>query len=416
MAASSQYHRGAQPPHSHYHALPGNHEHLYADLATSWNSSPAALSRSPAGAVLLQRFSSPAHRSPPAHTGYLDYSGSSADYVNPNPLQPQWPHAYSRSPSQPWGPSFNDQTFPSRSLSYSDPDGRLPVPHDSRPARQRDNADPTPAQRPPEDHHGLAMNLSLHQQAAPSLTPRDTLAVLPSPTAFPPEASTLAPLLNYASPGMHPPPQNLSSQVAATWASTSGTHLSSVAPQHTFAHPGPVTSPTMNMDTQTPLSNATWAMVSSGPGNSTSVVYEQLPETAQLWPSEPEPPHLGHVHHVLADSTYHESTSSRVRRAQPKKAAAKVPAAFVARQQKSKVSKRKGPLDEEGRQKTHNMRKLKMSCIRCRFYKSGVCHAPIEAVFLTDFFTVRPWRPMPEVSEGLRRSQVVQAAMYTRST
>ncbi|KAI4632219.1 uncharacterized protein J4E87_001691 [Alternaria ethzedia] len=43
----------------------------------------------------------------------------------------------------------------------------------------------------------------------------------------------------------------------------------------------------------------------------------------------------------------------------PKKKAAKVPSSFVERQEKLKVSKRKGPLQERQREKTHTMRKTK---------------------------------------------------------
>ena len=58
-------------------------------------------------------------------------------------------------------------------------------------------------------------------------------------------------------------------------------------------------------------------------------------------------------------------------RTQSKKKAAKVPSSFVERQEKLKVSKRKGPLQEKQREKTHTMRKTKRICVRCRFYKSG---------------------------------------------
>lgn len=63
----------------------------------------------------------------------------------------------------------------------------------------------------------------------------------------------------------------------------------------------------------------------------------------------------------------------------PKKKAAKVPSSFVERQEKLKVSKRKGPLQERQREKTHTMRKTKRICVRCRFYKSGVCISTTEA-------------------------------------
>lgn len=387
MAASSQYHRGAPAPHSHYHALPGSHEHLYADLATSWNSSHGALSRGPAGTVVLQRFSSPAHR-PPAHTGYLDYSGGgSSDYVNPNPNPPpsHWPTTpFTRAPSQPWSSAFasDQQPFPPRPLPYADPSTaastnasaststagggggggttRLPAPHHAhpRPPRQPDHASqiglsspasaPLPAQ---DDHHG---------HHAP---------------AFPPDAPTLAPLLNYADPSQ------VSPQAAHTWAPAAAAALSPVVSQHPYGHAGHaghaghLLSPDVGLSSEASLPSAAWAMVSSGSSNSAAhVVYEQqLPDdTAQLWHVEPDSHHIGHVHPVISSPTYPRTTYGRGKRPQPKKATAKVPAAFVARQQKSKVSKRKGPLDEEGRQKTHNMRKLKMSCIRCRFYKSGV--------------------------------------------
>lgn len=55
----------------------------------------------------------------------------------------------------------------------------------------------------------------------------------------------------------------------------------------------------------------------------------------------------------------------------PKKKAAKVPSSFVERQEKLKISRRRGPLHEKQREKTHTMRKTKRICVRCRFYKSG---------------------------------------------
>jgi hypothetical protein len=63
---------------------------------------------------------------------------------------------------------------------------------------------------------------------------------------------------------------------------------------------------------------------------------------------------------------------SSSRRPSTKKKAVRVPSSFVERQEKLKVSKRKGPLHEKQRQKTYTMRKTKRICVRCRFYKSGV--------------------------------------------
>jgi hypothetical protein len=73
------------------------------------------------------------------------------------------------------------------------------------------------------------------------------------------------------------------------------------------------------------------------------------------------------------------------RRSSLKKKAAKVPSSFVERQEKLKVSRRKGPLQEKQREKTHTMRKTKRICVRCRFYKSGVCcYARRKVIWLTN--------------------------------
>ena len=367
MAASSQYHRGAAAPPSHYHALSNDHEHLYTGLATSWNSSHGPLSRAPAGSALLQRFSPSAHR-PPAH--YVDYSGPS-DYVGSNPQQ-QWPPAYNRSASQAWSPNVNENSFASRSLSYSEADDRSPAPQantHSQPSRQHDNTDPS--QGAHHEHHAATVSTGIYRHRR-ALTSCENAVMASNAPAFPVDAPTLAPLLNYANPNMHVSPTHVLPHVAATWAPAPNTEISSVAPQHAFSHPVDALPSDVALGGPGPLPGSAWSMPSSGPDNATAVVYEQLPETTQLWPVEPDPHQFGHMHSILPNPVPHGTTVTRGRRAQPKKTAAKVPAAFVARQQKSKVSKRRGPLDEQGRQKTHNMRKLKMSCLRCRFYKSGV--------------------------------------------
>lgn len=77
-------------------------------------------------------------------------------------------------------------------------------------------------------------------------------------------------------------------------------------------------------------------------------------------------------HRTSVDS-FHVPTSQNQpsQRSVPKKKISKVPSSFVERQEKLKVSKRKGPLHEKQREKTHTMRKTKRICVRCRFYKSG---------------------------------------------
>ncbi|KAF2447071.1 hypothetical protein P171DRAFT_519384 [Karstenula rhodostoma CBS 690.94] len=365
MAASSQYHRGATAPHSHYHALPGNHEHLYADLATSWHGPHGAFSRAPAPSALLQRFSSPAQRAP-AH--YLDYAGSS-DPVNPNLNQPPWPAAYTRPPAPEWNPDFNNaSSLGSRSLSYGEADGRQqPVSlADPRPSRQYETAPTAPLSSPaheyrPQDNH--------HE---PHVTADS--AVVPNAPLFPANARTLAPMLNYANSDMHVSPTHPSTQPAVTWAQEPHSDTSPVLPQHAFVQNSHALPQAVVLGSQAQLPDTTWAMVSAAPSAPAPAVYEQLPDTAPLWPVEPAPQEYAHQQHVLTNAALHDATPPRGKRSLIKNTVAKVPAAFVARSQKSKVSKRKGPLDEQARRKTHEMRKQKSACIRCRFYKSGCDH------------------------------------------
>jgi hypothetical protein len=375
MAASSQYHRGATAPHSHYHALPGNHEHLYADLATSWQGPHGGFSRGPAPSALLQRFSSPAQR-PPAH--YLDYGGPS-DHVNPNLTQAPWPAAYTRSTPQAWQSDFNQSSLNLRALSYSEAEGRQqPVPLvDPRSSRQYENpptvplSSPAHGYRPQDNHHephvtAVSANVDL---CSFRLTPRKDATTGSNTPPFPADARTLAPMLNYAHSDIHVSPTHASPQVAVTWAQEPHSDTSPIAPQHGFGHALP---PGVVLGSQAQLADTAWAMVSAVPSAPTPAVYEQPPEAAPLWPAEPASQDYGHVQHVLPDPTSNGATPTRGKRSLIKKTVAKVPAAFVARSQKSKVSKRKGPLDEQARRKTHEMRKQKSACIRCRFYKSGV--------------------------------------------
>jgi hypothetical protein len=107
-----------------------------------------------------------------------------------------------------------------------------------------------------------------------------------------------------------------------------------------------------------------------------STAYERLPNLSQDWALVPAQPEHGAYaqHHVSLDHYSHPTAQlPAYQRPLPKKKTAKVPSSFVERQEKLKVSKRKGPLQEKLREKTHNMRRSKRICVRCRFYKSGVC-------------------------------------------
>ena len=128
-------------------------------------------------------------------------------------------------------------------------------------------------------------------------------------------------------------------------------------------------------------SGTSWSMVHSGNAAAGSTIYHHADDENPPWPparaypgqhGHPMYPH-DHDHALFAHPTAPSSHGQGSRRSSVKKKAAKVPSSFVERQEKLKVSKRKGPLKEKQREKTHTMRKTKRICVRCRFYKSGVC-------------------------------------------
>jgi hypothetical protein len=113
------------------------------------------------------------------------------------------------------------------------------------------------------------------------------------------------------------------------------------------------------------------------------VVYEPHQSMRQEWTVTEAPPEHELYTQQPAPVEQMDRTTTHLlaqHRPPPKKKAAKVPSSFVERQEKLKVSKRKGPLQERQREKTHTMRKTKRICVRCRFYKSGVCTSIINAI------------------------------------
>jgi len=124
-------------------------------------------------------------------------------------------------------------------------------------------------------------------------------------------------------------------------------------------------------------SAAPWSMVEPVEIPNPSTVYGQPQDMGQDWAvvaRGPPEPHELYVQHQAPVEHVDRTTAQIVAQSRPqtKKKAAKVPSSFVERQEKLKVSKRKGPLQERQREKTHTMRKTKRICVRCRFYKSGV--------------------------------------------
>lgn len=119
-----------------------------------------------------------------------------------------------------------------------------------------------------------------------------------------------------------------------------------------------------------------WHIDDAGVGPAVPPTYDRSHETEQHWDhAQIQPAHGAYAqHHARFDApidTFAQAQDGR--RSSGKKKAARVPSSFVERQEKLKVSKRKGPLQEKQREKTHTMRKNKRICVRCRFYKSGVC-------------------------------------------
>jgi hypothetical protein len=131
----------------------------------------------------------------------------------------------------------------------------------------------------------------------------------------------------------------------------------------------------------------------SGPWTASSHVlrnFDRFHDLEPGWPSIEQQPQQGMLAHNVshldpvspADQGYRPPVSSTaststVRRHVSDGKLPKMPSSFVERQKKSKVSKRKGPLDKEKRENAHRRRQrgpgAKPPCTRCRFYKNGVC-------------------------------------------
>ena len=145
-------------------------------------------------------------------------------------------------------------------------------------------------------------------------------------------------------------------------------------------HGGSVLSSEVSTSGQLNLQVAQWPTARAVGVVSAPTVYDQIQvqqqqqQQQQQWSlAQPIPTQRVYEHDVLQPkhSVDQPSHVQENRRPGGKKKAAKVPSSYVERQEKMKVSKRKGPLQEKQREKTHTMRKTKRICVRCRFYKSG---------------------------------------------
>lgn len=375
MAASSQYHRGAAATvNSHYRPLPAAHEHMYANLATAWHP-PHAFARAAAPTASLPRF--------------LNYPAPS-DYVNHHsPAQHTWSTTPLPAPSHEWPSSTTDASFTARQLPYLDDEARATVPQASPPARQHHYASVAapavpfnaPGQvyeevkyRPVEQPHGyhpVRSNMDLVQR---SLTFDQAQVAAPAPPSLPPQAPSLAPvarLLNYPSSNLHVDPPHEHARVSDSWPAVSNPNMPPAYPTQEPTYTSTTMASDVVLSAQGHLPSSAWGMVDAESGNAACPVYEQAQQPEPDWQLV-ETLHL-QQHDPSAEPFRVVATVRDRRKVMPKKSLAKVTAAFSQRQRKLKVSKRKGPLPEASRIKTHKMRKDRATCLRCRFYKAGVC-------------------------------------------
>jgi hypothetical protein len=370
MAASSQYHRGAAATvNSHHRQISGGHEHMYANLATAWNG-PHGFARVGAPSAYLQR--------------YIDYYAGPSDYVNPQPpAQHAWPTSHLPTATQPWTGPPDATSYPARQLSYADDEARATVPHASPTARQLHHessaAHTVPYNGPGQIYQPVGMKHD-HQPVRTStdvvehgLTCHQGQVAAPTAPSFQPQAPNLAPLaslLNYPNSSLHVDPVSEPAQAPDNWPSIPTSDVSPTYPTQHPTHAATAVASDMVPSVQAHYAGSGWGMFDAEASNTG---YEQVQHPEPEWQLV-ETLHL--QHQDLASESLQLATLRDRRKVPPKKNLAKVTAAFTQRQRKLKVSKRSGPLPEASRLKTHKMRKERATCIRCRFYKAGVCVLP----------------------------------------
>ncbi|KAF3008974.1 hypothetical protein E8E13_011486 [Curvularia kusanoi] len=370
MSTSSEYYRSAHP-HSHYQNFPsGAHEQDYADYLRTWQDTSHASYTGPS--------------SVPLNLAHYPQPGLGSDYARPQqPHAQQTWHASYATPDvqvQQWNTCVNEQTFaPRLSAPYDIVEGGASVQHSA----------PNVARPYPHQHHQQpATATATHEQPLTSPdhafrdTDRFTALRITSESPATPAAPPFAHHVHRAHSIAHP------AQLAVSEPTAEQTHAV-LQPSNAWGA-APALAPTDHQHyvshTDSALSSG---MLTSGP---ISIQSDQWPATSAAVAVVPAPPFYGHVQiqqqqqwpalPAITDLTVYEHEGAQtelssdpyaqnVRRTGGKKKIAKVPSSYVERQEKMKVSRRKGPLQEKQREKTHTMRKTKRICVRCRFYKSG---------------------------------------------
>ncbi|KAK7177885.1 hypothetical protein PSPO01_16069 [Paraphaeosphaeria sporulosa] len=233
--------------------------------------------------------------------------------------------------------AFKEDAIAPRPVSCSETSVQQPMLHaDSQPLRPYENTSGLPLSSPAQHYYD--------QVIAVSGSPND-------------------PLLHYDHPDMYAPPP----QAAVTWTSELRLDLSSLIPQHALGHADHASLPSVTLASERSSPETSWAMVNTGTSVPILPVYDtQMSDVATF--VKPASQYYAPTHHIVPGLAPQAGTLIRGRQLQGKKDVAKVPKAFVPRRQKSKVSKRQGPLNPQCRGKAKIVRK-KGACIRCRLYK-----------------------------------------------
>ncbi|EUC48518.1 hypothetical protein COCMIDRAFT_23689 [Bipolaris oryzae ATCC 44560] len=373
-ATSPQYRSAAQTP-SHFHDYPGAAHDALGGLATWQHDAAAVAAAAAATAAAAAHDSYPVGPSPAAFLHYPQPGVDSASLQAPSAwatgyVRPQAAHEWQQHQHQP------DESCTDRSsVSYCHGDGSAPLPHHQLPAVSRHyqhhhhhqhQPDLTPTSTLPlaAHDHFHPLRISPETPATTADPPYSNHAQKPPPVPLPSHSLPQAILL-HTSHEQQPPLHHAAAAAAAAWA-----HHGQY-PDHT-SDPIAASLPVTRHDST--ASTAPWPMVESAEPQSASAVYDRSSNIAQEWPvaEAPAEHQLYAQHHAPVEHMDRTAAQMLARhRPPPKKKAAKVPSSFVERQEKLKVSKRKGPLQERQREKTHTMRKTKRICVRCRFYKSG---------------------------------------------
>ncbi|UPX16239.1 uncharacterized protein EKO05_0006650 [Ascochyta rabiei] len=382
--ASSQYYRSAHHPLSHYQNFPHNsHDQAYASFIGTWQDSSHTSYVGPSSAPLL------------------DYpqAGLSSDFSRsqqPSSAPSAWNAGYPQPSTQEWNTTVSDQvsdqSFASRlSAPYDIAEGGASVQHTTSnaarlyPHQQHQQHQQHQSDRHHHHHHQVPIvahenPLSSHEDAFRD-TERFTALRITSESPATPVDPPFSDHIQRTHSLPHPPHAESQPSVdhthALLQASSEWGTPSISAPtehQHYTSHPSSGLSSAVSTIVPANIQDAQWSTANIAGIVPAPPIYGHIQAQQQQWPLVQTRPDQSVYEHGSAQVEQSSEPSIHMqgnRRSGSKKKAAKVPSSYVERQEKMKVSKRKGPLEEKQREKTHTMRKTKRICVRCRFYKSG---------------------------------------------